>query len=259
MIRHVIDAAYAIETRGPLHIGTGQGTAGLQRAMLRDQHGLPYIPGSTVKGRARYATIRVCEWLNLPVSKDSVADVRRPGSRPANGPRAKRDLPERIFGTAWSRCTLRFSDARADPPALDPASDDPGVHRRLRERAYGLREVRTGAARSRLLGTVSQARLYRSEVAPPGLVFRGAVRGYLECHELDDQPVEALVLWLALHLMVEDGVGGNKSAGNGKLTWAPDGKIEMKVGGKLLVPPDDDTFSTVLELLGDIESGGGAT
>lgn len=168
MTRHTIAAEYAVETMGPLHIGTGQGVAGLHRAMLRDQHGLPYIPGSTIKGRARYAAIKICEWLNLSVSKDSVDDVRLLGSASfqANGPAAALDLPQRIFGTAWSRCTLRFTDARAAAPNRDPDTDQ-STQRRLLERGYGFRELRTGTGRSRLLGTVGQGLLYQSEVAPP--------------------------------------------------------------------------------------------
>lgn len=259
MTRHTIKANYAIETQGPLHIGTGQGVAGLHRAMLRDQHGLPYIPGSTIKGRARYAAIKICEWLNLSVSKDSVDDVRVPGSTSskANGPAAAPDLPQRIFGTAWSRCALRFTDARAAAPNRAPDTDQ-STQRRLRERGYGFRELRTGTGRSRLLGTVGQELLYQSEVAPPGLIFRGEIHGTLECKELFDQPVEALVLWLALHLMIEDGVGGNKSAGNGKLAWAQSGELEMMVDGKPFVPPDDETFASILELLGDLEVERGA-
>lgn len=252
MTRHSIDATYAIETQGPLHIGTGQGRAGLHREMLRDQHGLPYIPGSTLKGRARYATIKVCEWLNLRVSKDTVADVRLPGSFRANGPAAAPDLPERIFGTAWSRCTLRFTDARATAPNYDAAQAD---HRRLRKSGYGFRELRTGTGRSRLLGTVGQGLLYQSEVAPPGLVFYGGIRGTLECKDLFGQPLEALVLWLALHLMIEDGVGGSKSAGNGKLSWAQGNKLEMKLDGQCFIPPNDGDFSSILELAVEAEGG----
>ena len=254
MTRHSISATYAIETQGPLHIGTGQGVAGLHRAMLRDQHGLPFIPGSTIKGRARYAAIRLCEWLKLPVSKESIAGVQIPGSRLANGPQAKPDLPERIFGTAWSRCTLRFSDARAEKAIPDT---DPATHGRLRERGYGLRELRTGTGRSRRLGTVGQGLLFQSEVAAPGLILRGEIHGTLECKDLFDQPVEALILWLALHLMIEDGVGGNKSAGSGKLAFAPLSRLEMKVEDTPFDPPDDDTFAAVLALLSDPEVEGG--
>ncbi len=256
MTRHTIAAEYAVETMGPLHIGTGQGVAGLHRAMLRDQHGLPYIPGSTIKGRARYAAIKICEWLNLSVSKDSVDDVRLLGSASfrANGPAAALDLPQRIFGTAWSRCTLRFTDARAAAPNRDPDTDQ-STQRRLLERGYGFRELRTGTGRSRLLGTVGQGLLYQSEVAPPGLIFRGEILGTLECMELFDQPVEALVLWLALHLMVEDGVGGNKSAGNGKLAWAQTDRLKMKVDDQPFIPPSDGDFSSILELASEAKGG----
>ena len=62
MSRRHIETTYALETQSPLHIGTGHGAGGLNRAMIRDRRGLPYIPGSTIKGRVRFATVRICEW-----------------------------------------------------------------------------------------------------------------------------------------------------------------------------------------------------
>jgi CRISPR/Cas system CSM-associated protein Csm3 (group 7 of RAMP superfamily) len=258
MIKHTIEATYALETTGPLHVGTGHGSAGLHRRMLRDMHGVPYIPGTTVKGRARYAAIRICDWLGLPVFKDTVADVRDSSVTLPNGPHAKRDFPSRIFGSAWWRCTLRFSDARAEPPPRETWIDkDTASLHYLREHAHGLREVRMGAARSRHLGTISQGRLYRSEVAPPGMIFRGSIRGHLACRPpLDGWSAEILVLWLSLHLMVEDGIGANKSAGSGKLTWEASEKLEMKIGGQIFVPPDDDTFTTLLTWLNEMDTEG---
>lgn len=253
MSRHRIEVVYAIETKGPLHVGTGQGAAGLNRAMLRDRDGLPYISGSTIKGRARFAAIRICDWMGMPVFKDAVADVRRGGAPSPNGPHGKPDLPARIFGHAWSRCTLRFSDARTAAPIADPALG-PTELSVLRERAFGLREVRTAAARSRVLGTVSHGRLYRSEVAPPGLVFTGSIRGHLHCDDVQvsDFPYEILMLWLSLHLMIEDGIGGNKSSGNGKLAWSPSSGVTMKVDGAPFAPAEGDA-SEVLRLLPNLE------
>lgn len=253
MTRHQILADYKLETTSPLHVGRGHGAAGVQRGMLRDEDGLPYIPGSTIKGRARYAMVRICDWMGLPVYRDAVADVPQLGGRSPNGPNGTPDVPSRVFGHAWSRCTLRFEDARASRPEPILAADE--AHRRsMRERAHGLREIRTGAARSRLLGTVSNKRLYRAEVAPPGLVFCGRIGGPLDCvdvkenEKLVDYPMEVLLLWLALHLMVTDGLGGSKSAGNGRLSWAPSGKLMMTVNGAPFEPSDDDA-ATVLQLL----------
>lgn len=236
MSRHPIEITYALETTGPLHIGTGRGAGGLHRAMLLDHHGFPYIPGSTIKGRARYAAVRICEWMGLKVYRDAVADVLRENVETPNGPQRKPDLPSRLFGSAWHRCTLRFSDAR------------------LQDTDVARREVRTGAARSRLLGTVSHRRLYQSEFAPPGLVFGGSIRGYLDftLDQPGDAPVEALVLWLALHLMVEDGIGGSKSAGCGRLRWSSPEGISIKIDGTAFNFSEDDSAST-LELLPDLQ------
>ncbi|MCG8424901.1 MAG: RAMP superfamily CRISPR-associated protein [Proteobacteria bacterium] len=236
MSRRRIDVIYALETAGPLHIGTGHGARGLSRAILRDGRGLPFIPGSTIKGRARYAATRVCRWMGLDVVTDAVADVSRAGVRTPNGPDGKPDLPARLFGSAWRRCTLRFSNAL------------------LRDADVSESEVRTSVARSRLLGTASHQRLFQSEFAPPGLVFAGSVAGYLDCdlEVLGDSPVEPLVLWLALRLMVTDGIGGNKSAGCGTLTPGSSQSIRMTVDGQPFEPSGDDSVAT-LQLLRDLE------
>lgn len=258
MTRHYVDATYAIETKGPLHVGTGHGAVGLHRTMLRDHLGVPYIPGSAIKGRARYSAMRICAWMGLPVIKDAVGHARGSVERSPNGPYGKRDVLTRIFGCAWARATLRFSDARTDPPSVDDSPMCTPDSRLLRQRAYGLRELRTGAARSRLLGTVSNGRLYQMEVAPPGLIFQGEIRGYLDgdepadCGKLVDYPLESLVLWLALHLMVEDGIGGNKSAGSGKLAWAMPERLVMKIDGIPFFPTEDEA-SAALGLLPAIE------
>ncbi|WP_437600238.1 RAMP superfamily CRISPR-associated protein [Sorangium sp. So ce590] len=255
-----VEITYAIHTKGPLHVGTGHGAAGLHRAMLRDHNGLPYIPGSTIKGRARYAATRICDWMGVSVLKDAVGDKRSGGT--PNGPSGVRDLPNRIFGCAWQRCTLRFGDARTDPTWIAARPDEQrrseAERRMLRDRAYGLREVRTGAARSRRLGTIRQGHLYQTEVAPPGVVLSGEVWGYLDCRPPPDGStlVEMLVLWLAIHLMIEDGVGGNKSTGSGKLALAPSTTIGMKVDGGVFAPKDDDV-AAALGLLPLIEAAEG--
>lgn len=257
--RRRVEIAYTIETKGPLHIGTGHGAAGLHRAMLRDHNGLPYVPGSTIKGRARYAAIRICDWMGVSVLKDAVGDEG--GGLTPNGPSGVRDLPNRIFGCAWQRCTLRFGDARIDSSWIAARPDEPhrsdAECRMLRDRAYGLREVRTGAARSRLLGTIRHGHLYQTEVAPPGVVLRGEVWGYLDCRPPPDGStlVELLVLWLAIHLMVQDGVGGNKSAGSGALAWSPSKAIAMKVDGSVFAPDDGDVAAALglLPLLEEAE------
>ena len=246
MRRRQIHLTYGLNTLGPLHLGTGQGRAGMNRGMLRDQYGQPYLSGSTIKGRARYAAIRICRWLGVPASEDAVADVPTLGD-PHNGPSACPDIAARIFGSAWGRCTLRFSDARLEPPPQADRTGRDGIRRQyLYEQAHGLREVRNGAARSRRLGTVSQGRLYRTEVAPPGLLLRGTILGHLECHDqLGHQlgsawPEEVLVLWLALRLMAEDGIGGSKSAGCGRLAFAAEAPLHLEVDGTPFVAPDDD-------------------
>ncbi len=264
-----IEAGYKLETRGPLHIGTGRGAAGVQRGMLRDNQGLPYIPGSTIKGRTRYAAIRICQWLGLDPTTDTVADKlpRFSNDKSVNGPHGMSDLPSMLFGSAWHPCKLRFTDAKMhnSQDAIWSSGDNEAERRNARLKAHGNREIRAGITRSRVLGTVGQGRLFHTEVAPPGLIFQGGVSGSIS---IDGDPLpneegkfdildipEVLVLWLSLHLMVADGVGGSKSAGCGQLQLAAGQKIDFKLNGQSFEPVMDNAAAT-LELLTDLRPGG---
>jgi len=248
-----IDIAYTLRTTSALHIGSGYGKAGLNRQMLRDVHGQPYIPGSTIKGRVRFASTRLCDWIQLtscPYSDDegrtAWAGLRKMAGHDEevsrlNGPSAVLYLPDRIFGRAWERCRLRFSDARAPNPVRETEVED---GKRLREHSHPWREVRAGAARSRRLGVVSHGRLFHTEVAPAGLELTGSIQGYLDCHFEFDVPIEAMMLHLALLAMGQAGVGGSKSTGGGRLEWSV--QPTMMIDG---LPFEPESMPDILELL----------
>lgn len=247
-----IEVDYTVETRGPLHVGCGHGAGPIDRAMLRDANGLPFIPGSTIKGRTRLAAVRICRWMGLSVLEEPAGEER--GERSPNGPAGirDRDLPTRIFGCAWQRCTLRFGDARAELPSnSDAVAADEAARRGLRERAHGLREVRTSAGRARLLSITAHGSLYQTELAPPGLRLHGQVRGVLACTAplVGSHPHEPLLLWLALRLMVQDGVGGNKSSGSGALALLEAESIAMKLDGAPFAPSEEEAAEVMEYLL----------
>lgn len=58
--------SYTLRFETPVAVMTGLGIAGLvDRTVVRDDHGLPYVPGSTVKGRLRFFAERVL-WSGRP-------------------------------------------------------------------------------------------------------------------------------------------------------------------------------------------------
>src|SRR5215831_16622769 len=58
---------YTIMFRSPVGVFTGLGVAGLvDRTMVREADGLPYIPGSSVKGRLRFFADRLLKSGTLP-------------------------------------------------------------------------------------------------------------------------------------------------------------------------------------------------
>jgi CRISPR/Cas system CMR subunit Cmr4 (Cas7 group RAMP superfamily) len=86
------------------HHGNGFGIAGLiDRAVLRDSYGMPYLAGSAIKGKFRHAALR------LLLSQGQQA------CEYGDSPRGCAPCPLcRMFGSRLRRGALIFSDAQPD-------------------------------------------------------------------------------------------------------------------------------------------------
>ncbi len=154
-----------VEFEGAFNIGSGAGGSSFaKRPLLRDWRGLPYIPGSSLKGRLRHTCKQIAEGLDIPTCNEPQADKMCP-----NGP-TEGDLCAvcRIFGSAGTPSPLAFTDLMLVEPAFLTDSKVP-IQTNLR---YGV-----GISRRRRVAEDNL--LYDSEVFLPGgpVSYRGEIQG----------------------------------------------------------------------------------
>ena len=187
-----------IEAVTPLHIGSGRGEIereerGIDLPVIRDVRGVPYVPGSSIKGRVRAEAERIARSMGYEVCE---------APNPDNMCGSKVDSEERlciickIFGTAGKKF------ARASKVKFRDAFPLGEVERE---------EVRTGVSLDRETGAVYKGMLYTVEAVPAGTRFGLEVVA-------DNLTDEELRILNAAFKSVEDTcLGGQSSRGFGKV------------------------------------------
>lgn len=148
------------------HVGSGYGFAGrIDQALLRDAQGLPFIPGSALKGKLRHAAYEIAPSLGHKVEERDC--LPKPGERPC--------VICRVFGSPFRAGKLFVSDATAnlvENPLLGLAT--------MEKAAPRIWEERTGVAIDRRTRTASARLLFRIETAPAGLTLQATLTGDLD-------------------------------------------------------------------------------
>ena len=149
-----------------LHHGSGFGRGGLvDRTILRDSVRLPYLAGSSIKGRFRHAVLRVLLAFGEKACQqsDHLAVCKE---KPYCA------LCE-LFGSQFRQGGLIFTDARLEATAarlfeaiLEGSGSTP------RDAI-----VRSSTAIDRELRTARPHLLFTTEALPPGLTFSGRILG----------------------------------------------------------------------------------
>jgi CRISPR-associated protein Csm3 len=212
-----------------LHVGAGKGSleiGGADNPVVKDAHGRPYVPGSTLRGRIR-ALLEQSTGMAIPselvfISKRKGQEVRIHQS----------DRPDDeiciLFGRSPGRMekvgggdieSNHATPARLsvfDAP-LEPESITPQMRETLDDE---LTEVKSENAIDRI---TSQANPRTLERVPAGARFR--IRMVLDILCAEDAVLPAL-LAQGLRLLEDDALGGGGSRGSGrvrfdklKLTW----------------------------------------
>jgi CRISPR-associated protein Csm3 len=206
-----------------LHIGAGKGSleiGGADNPVVKDAFGLPYIPGSSLRGRLR-ALLETALGLTAPeelvyLSKRRGQEVRiHQSDRPddevcllfgRNPGRMERVAGEAIEARAATPARLAVYDAPLDPDSITA---------QMRENLDDeITEVKSENAIDRI---TSQANPRTLERVPAGARFR--VRMVLDILCEEDKVLPARLVG-GLRLLEDDALGGGGSRGSGRVRFA---------------------------------------
>jgi CRISPR-associated protein Csm3 len=205
-----------------LHVGAGKGSleiGGADNPVVKDAHGRPYVPGSTLRGRIR-ALLEQSTGMAIPselvfISKRKGQEVRIHQS----------DRPDDEICILFGRSPGRMEkvgggdiDSNHATPArlsvfdapLVPESITPQMRETLDDE---LTEVKSENAIDRI---TSQANPRTLERVPAGARFR--VRMVLDILCAEDSALPALVVQ-GLRLLEDDTLGGGGSRGSGRVRF----------------------------------------
>lgn len=201
-----LDIGYRIAWKGRWHVGSGYGSAAVDRLQQRcgGGAGTPFVPGSQVKGVLRHH----CERLALALGLEAVDPHAgaEAGDRRLLAhfrPLARSELLiDRLFGSRYQGECVFVTNAIPG-----------GGERERREPTVAAR-----TAIDRVTGTVMERHLFTTELVEANVDLQGAIRarhpGGVLTQEDEGFPYEYALLVAGL-LSLET-LGGDKSAGLGK-------------------------------------------
>lgn len=217
----VLEGEIACQTG--LHIGAGKGSleiGGADNPVVKDAFGIPYIPGSSIRGRLRSLLEQT---MGLAVPSELVFLSKRKGQevRIHQSERPDDDICV-LFGRNPGRMERVSGDAieaAAATPARLTVYDAPlvvdSITQQMRENLDDeLTEVKSENAVDRI---TSQANPRTLERVPAGARFR--FRMVLDVLCAEDKPLLARVAE-ALRLLEDDSLGGGGSRGSGRIGLA---------------------------------------
>lgn len=250
-----IQIDYQLRFTTPFHFGTGMRSGAVDRAVLRDNDGYLYVPGSTFKGVLREKCEQLAELLEAGGESGNEEKEAYQIKSPHKSTPAlyelgiKRSLITRLFGSQIVPCQLFFDDAHqsdTDKTFWD-GRDEPTTKGRYNSLQTG---ISTQVRLDRLTRTSVEHALYTSEFGIRDLLFEGRISGWLTRNTLPADGVPevlsySLLLLLAGLPMLER-IGANKSTGKGQCSC----KItQVKINGTLYKEEEWQSWYDHLELL----------
>jgi CRISPR-associated protein Csm3 len=211
-----------IQCHTGLHIGAGKGSleiGGADNPVVKDAFGIPYIPGSSLRGRLRSLLEQT---LGLAIPSELVYLSKRKGQEVRIH---QSDRPDDeicvLFGRNPGRVEKVTGEAMEAPlatPARLTVYDSPlvvdSITPQMRENLDDeLTEVKSENAVDRI---TSQANPRTLERVPAGARFR--FRMVLDVLCTEDKPLLARVAE-GLRLLEDDALGGGGSRGSGRVTF----------------------------------------
>jgi len=207
---------YEIEFTTAFHIGSGYGLAGVVDATpVRRRNGNLYVPGASVKGRAR--------WRLTGLLPDRLWDHDLAPCVPSEEPVCELC---NLFGSTWVVGPLVFGDAALDAEddlaerAAAAASGGLAEHERRALCRRTQVERRNQVSLSRRRRVSKEELLFVTEVGQAGLRFNGSIQGVLPDRGRTLRLANGTELptdlgWLIAALRSIEHLGGRKSRGLG--------------------------------------------
>ncbi len=212
-----------IQCQTGLHIGAGKGSleiGGADNPVVKDAFGIPYIPGSSLRGRLR-SLLEQTMGLALPSELVYLSKRRGQEVRIHQSDRADDDVcvlfgrnpgrVEKVSGEAIEAATATPARLTVYDAPLVVDSITPQMRENLDDE---LTEVKSENAVDRI---TSQANPRTLERVPAGARFR--FRMVLDVLCAEDKPLLARVAE-ALRLLEDDALGGGGSRGNGRIGFS---------------------------------------
>lgn len=228
--------------KGMLHVaGLGRPRPLVDRCVAVDEHGVPYLPASSVRGRVRAHLERLLRARGLPVCAPPRPERMCPHAR-LEGTEDGYCLACRLFGSPWRDAAVVCDDFRPEPVAVAGTAEDGMWERTM--------VVRTSVGIGRKLGTVREERLFFTEALPrvmagEGLRFAGTMEVRAEPGELG---------WLVAAMRLVTHLGGQKGRGLGRVELRVTGVARWD--GRDWVSEDPERFCE--EVVGLALAGGAA-
>ena len=198
-----LDIGYRIAWNGRWHVGSGYGSAAVDRLQQRlGGAGAPFVPGSQVKGVLRHQ----CERLALALGLEAVDPHAGAGE-------GDRSLVEHFRPLAKSKLLIdRLFGSRYQGECVFVTNAVPSKAEK------GTPAVAARTAIDRVTGTVMERHLFTTELVEADVELQGAIRarhpGGVLTQEDEGLPYEYALL--VAGLLSLDTLGGDKSTGLGR-------------------------------------------
>ena len=204
----MIELTYRIHFHTPVHVGTGYGFAGfLDSVVVRDGQGHIYLPGSTIKGKARAAARRLAHGLGLGAQLC-------PAGTPCGLARGAPCPVCRLFGSPQFPGQLHFDNVQLPEHYRELltalAERDPLAARQA------ITQPRTGVMLSRRRRAARPEHLFTYELVRTDLPLSGRIVGEVigrEGWSAQDLREDLALLWGALKLVTHLGRARGRGLG----------------------------------------------
>ena len=215
------------------HIGTGFGVGRfIDRATIKDKLGAIYIPGSTIKGKAKYYGRQMANSFG---SNYCTEEKPCKGDHPC--------IVCRTFGSPLHQGKFFFSDATLPKEIIKSLTEENEENSAISLRSF--LNTRTGTKIDRRFGTVEEDHLFTTETGMRGITLTAKIHGMGNDFTLQDTgkgklPEELMLLLKSLSLITHLGGDASRGLGYVRIEWGDvvmnDEKVigSSRQGGKIV-------------------------